>query len=128
MREEKSKGQKSRKKYTWKCRTHNGLHHTSEDPDIEEAECATQVVASMLPSLAISLTWWQSFSQKEDMGEGQITGTTWMVELGTYKTQRKNIAKVMEYKEDGQNWLLLTTLVALTLIILFSEVLKFSKK
>jgi hypothetical protein len=37
------------------------------------------------------------------MGEGQITGTTWMVELGTYKTQRKNIAKVMEYKEDGQN-------------------------
>jgi hypothetical protein len=51
-----------------------------------------------------------------------------MVELGTYKTQRKNIAKVMEYKEDGQNWLLLTTLVALTLIILFSEVLKFSKK
>jgi hypothetical protein len=34
----------------------------------------------------------------------------------------------MEYKEDGRNWLLLTTLVALTLIILFSEMLKFSKK
>jgi hypothetical protein len=27
------------------------------------------------------------------MGKGQITGTTWMVDLGTYKTLRKNNAK-----------------------------------
>jgi hypothetical protein len=51
-----------------------------------------------------------------------------MVDLGPCKTPRKNIANVVEYKEDGQNWLLLLTLVALTLIILFSEMLKISKK
>jgi hypothetical protein len=38
------------------------------------------------------------------MGKGQITGTTWMVDLGTYKnTEKKQCKSDGIYKEDAHN-------------------------
>ncbi len=63
------------------------LHHTSEDPDIEEADevCelssrVSKVVASKFGYISYLMT--HPFSEKEDNGgKGQITGTTWMVDF-----------------------------------------------